>query len=109
MAGQGTTTAMKRGKSQARKGHSPSTKSRKSLAAKRARQARSRALARAARAPRISRAKLRMIREDLDGTRNTVTDTVQDFWITPDRDIRETLARTQQKIGRAVNILKKAA
>jgi hypothetical protein len=50
-----------------------------------------------------------MIREDLDGTRNKVTNTVQDFWMIPDGDIREMLARTQQKIGRAVEALKRAA
>jgi hypothetical protein len=63
----------------------------------------------ARRAPRISRAKLRMIREELDGTRNTVIDTVQDFWMIPEGDIRDTLASTQQKIGRAVDALKRAA
>ena len=106
MAGQGT-NAMIRGRSVAQR--SRSKQSRKNLAAKRARVARSRKLVRAARAPRISRAKLRMIREDLDGTRKTVTDTVQDFWIIPEGDIRQTLARTQQRIGRAVDTLKKAA
>jgi hypothetical protein len=102
-----TTKAMIRGRSVARR--SRSKQLRKSLAAKRARVRRSRALVRAARAPRISRARLRMIREDLDGTRNTMTDTVQDFWMIPEGDIRETLARTQQKIGRAVDALKRAA
>jgi hypothetical protein len=50
-----------------------------------------------------------MIREELDGTRNTVIDTVQDFWMIPEGDIRDTLASTQQKIGRAVDALKRAA
>jgi hypothetical protein len=108
MASQGT-KAMIRGRSVVRKGHRRSTRSRKSLAAKRARVKSSRALVQARRAPRISRARLRMIREHLDGTRNNVTDTVQDFWMIPEGDIREMLARTQQKIGRAVDALKRAA
>jgi hypothetical protein len=108
MAGQDT-KAMMRGRSVAQKRHGRSQGRRKTLAAKRARVKRTRALVQARRAPRISRAKLRMIREELEGTRNTVTDAVQDFWMTPEGDIRETLARTQQKIGRAVDALKRAA
>jgi hypothetical protein len=108
MSAQSTKASIRRG-TVARKGHGRSTLSRKRLAAKRARVKRSRALVQARRAPRISRARLRMIREDLDGTRNTMTDTVQDFWLIPEGDIRKTLARTQQKIGRAVDALKRAA
>ena len=106
MAGQGN-KAMIRGRSVAQ--HSRSKRSRKGVAAKRARVKRSRALVQARRAPRISRSRLRTIREDLDGTRNTVSETVQDFWIIPEGDIRETLTRTQHKIGRAVDALKRAA
>ena len=60
-------------------------------------------------APRISRARLRNLREDLDVTRDAVTDTVHKFWIIPEGDIRQTLTATQQKIGRAVEALRKAA
>jgi hypothetical protein len=61
------------------------------------------------RGPRISRMWLRSLREDLDNTRNAMSDTVDKFWITSEHDIRDTLAKTQQKIGRAVNMLKKKA
>lgn len=50
-----------------------------------------------------------MLWDELDGTRNTVTDTFDKFWIIPQHDIRETLAKTQQKIRRAVDMLSKAA
>ncbi len=71
---------------------------------------RSRAHARAkSSAPRISRARLRNLREDLDTTRDAVTDTVHRFWIIPEGDILQTLAATQQKIGRAVEALRTAA
>ncbi len=60
-------------------------------------------------APRISRARLRNLREDLDVAQNAVTDTVHKFWIIPEGDIRQTLAATQRKIGRAVEALRKAA
>jgi hypothetical protein len=50
-----------------------------------------------------------MLRDDLDGTRNVVTDTFDNFWIISERDIRDTLAKTQKKIGRAVDMLKRAA
>ena len=103
------TKAMIRGRSVGQKGHGRPKGSRKSMAAKRAREKRSHTQISVQRAPRISRARLRMIREDLDGTRNMMSDTVQDFWIIPERDIRETLARTKQKIGRAVEALERAA
>lgn len=50
-----------------------------------------------------------MLREDLSGTQNLMSDTVDKFWITSEQDIRNTLAKTEQKIGRAVNMLAKAA
>lgn len=50
-----------------------------------------------------------MMREDLEGTRVAVTDTFDQFWIIPEQNIRETLAKTEQKIGRAVEMLKRAA
>ena len=61
------------------------------------------------RGPRISGAKLRTMREDLAGTQNAVSDTFEKFWIIPEADIRQTLANTQRKIGRAVQMLQKAA
>jgi hypothetical protein len=61
------------------------------------------------RGPRISRVRLRTMREDLAGVQNAVNDTFQKFWTTPETHIRETLAKTQQKIGRAVQMLPKAA
>ncbi|MGE5734977.1 MAG: hypothetical protein ACM34E_07800 [Acidobacteriota bacterium] len=80
-----------------RKKHPTSRKSRRHVAAKRAS------------APKISRTRLRSLRDELDVARDAVTDTFHKFWIIPERDIRETLAATQQKIGRAVDMLKRAA
>ncbi len=79
-------------------------------AAKRASMSRSRVRIKVGyRSPRISRAKLRTMREDLVGTQNAVSDTLERFWTTPETHIRETLAKTQRKIGRAVQMLQKAA
>lgn len=50
-----------------------------------------------------------MMRDDLEGTRTAVTDTFDKFWVIPEGDIREILARTGRKIGRAVDMLKRAA
>ncbi len=61
------------------------------------------------RGPRISQARLRTMREDLAGTQNAVSDTFKKFWTIPESHIRKTLAKTQQKIGRAVQLLQKAA
>jgi hypothetical protein len=102
MASQGT-KAMIRGRSVVRKGHRRSTRSRKSLAAKRARVKSSRALVQARRAPRISRARLRMIREHLDGTRNNVTDTVQHFWTNRRETFAKRLRGRNRRSGRAVD------
>lgn len=81
----------------------------KAMAAKRTRPRQLRTHVQVSPGPRISRARLRMVRENLDATRNSVTDTFAKFWTTSEQDIRETLARTQQKIGRAVDMLKRAA
>ncbi len=59
--------------------------------------------------PRISRARLRTMRDELNAAHDAVTDTVHNFWIIPDGDIRETLAATQKKVARAVAILRRAA
>jgi hypothetical protein len=61
------------------------------------------------RGSRISRARLRTMREDLAGTQNAVSNAFEKFWTTPETHIRETLAKTQQRIGRAVRLLQKAA
>jgi len=61
------------------------------------------------RGARISRARLRNLRHDLEGTRNAVTDLHENFWITSEQDIREMLQKTEQKIGRVMGALDKAA
>jgi hypothetical protein len=61
------------------------------------------------RGPRISQARLRTMREDLASTQEAMNETVDKFWTTPETNIRETLAKTQKKIGRAVQMLEKAA
>ena len=59
--------------------------------------------------PRISHARLRAVRDELDGTKAAISDTFDKFWIIPEHHIRETLGKTQQKIGRALKMLKRAA
>ncbi len=61
------------------------------------------------RGPRISRTRLRSVGDDLNESRNTVNEMVRKFWIMSEHDIRDILAKTEQKIGRAVNTLRKAA
>jgi hypothetical protein len=61
------------------------------------------------RGTRISRARLRNLRHDLEGTRNAVTDLHENFWITSEQDIREMLQKTEQKIGRVMGELDRAA
>jgi hypothetical protein len=61
------------------------------------------------RGARISRARLRNLRHDLEGTRNAVTDLHENFWITSEQDIREMLQKTEQKIGRVMGALDRAA
>ena len=60
-------------------------------------------------APGISRARLMTMRDELNGTHDAVKDALQNFWVIPERDIRETLAATQRKIGRALAMLRRAA
>jgi hypothetical protein len=64
---------------------------------------------RKSRGPKISRSRLLLLRNDLDGMRNTMSHTCDNFWVISEHDIRETLARTEQKIGRALDMLKTAA
>jgi hypothetical protein len=52
---------------------------------------------------------LRNLRHDLEGTRNAVTDLHENFWVTSEQDIREMLEKTEQKIGRVMGALDKAA
>jgi len=61
------------------------------------------------RGARISRARLQNLRHDLEGTRNAVTDLHENFWVTSEQDIREMLQKTEQKIGRVMGALDKAA
>ncbi len=49
------------------------------------------------------------MRDELNAAHDAVTDTVHNFWIIPEADIRETLAVTQRKVARAVAMLRKAA
>ena len=49
------------------------------------------------------------MRDELNAAHQAVTDTFDRFWIIPEGDIRETLAATQRKIGRAVAMLRRAA
>ncbi len=61
------------------------------------------------RGPKISQTRLRSVREDLDNTREVMSNTVDNFWVDSEQDIRDRLAKTEQKIGRAVKVLAKAA
>jgi hypothetical protein len=97
------TKALNRGKANRKQMH-------RNRAAKRNRGASSRARVQVKyRGPRISRARLQNVREDLQGTKNAVTEIVDKFWIIPEGEIRETLAQTEKKIRRAVATLQKAA
>lgn len=59
--------------------------------------------------PKISRTRLQNLQEELDRTRNAVTTAFEDFWVIPQFDLRETLAKTQKRIEKAVDVLKNAA
>jgi hypothetical protein len=61
------------------------------------------------RGPRISRARVRLMRDDLEQTRTAVIETVKKFWVIPEQDIRQALEKTEKKIGRAVTMLQRAA
>ena len=61
------------------------------------------------RAPRISRARLRTMHDELNAAHEAVTDTYDKFWIIREGDIRDTLAATRRKIGRAMAMLRRAA
>lgn len=102
--------ASRRGKAISGKSARSSRSSRSNVDAKRAHTKRPRThVGRRSGGPKISRARLRMLRDDLDRLRNTMTDTWDNFWVVSEHDIRETLGRTQQKIGNAVELLKTAA
>ena len=59
--------------------------------------------------PRISRTRISMLRDELNATREVINDTFHQFWIVPESDIRETLAATQRRIGKAAEMLARAA
>lgn len=61
------------------------------------------------RGPKISRTRVQFLRDDLDSTRMLVADTVRRFWVIPDGEIREMLAKTNANISKAIEMLKKAA
>jgi hypothetical protein len=105
----GRTKRVMRGGATARKKHRTSARARKKLRATAGLKRSRTQVSQKRRCPKISRTRLRMLRDDLDGTRNVVTDTFDNFWIISERDIRDTLAKTQKKIGRAVDMLKRAA
>jgi hypothetical protein len=96
MATRQANRARRRARAISGKKHPVSRTSRRRVAAKRAS------------APRISRSRLRMLKDDLDRARDVVSETVDTFWITPEHDIREVLARTQHKIGRVTKTLTRA-
>jgi hypothetical protein len=99
-----------RARAAAQKKHHKSRPSRKNLASKRAQAKKSRLhLHGKTRGPRISRSRLQTLREDLDSTRNAVTTAFNDFWVIPQHDLRETLAKTQKRIKKAAKVLKSAA
>jgi hypothetical protein len=103
-----STKAIIRAKANRRKRHAKA--SRRHSAAKRAAMPKSRVRIKVRyRGPRISQARLRTMRENLASTQEAVNDTFERFWTTPETHIRETLAKTQKKIGRAVQMLQKAA
>ncbi len=59
--------------------------------------------------PRISRAKLQMLRDNLNDTQIALDETLNRFWIVPESDVRGTLGHTKKQIGKAVSLLNKAA
>jgi hypothetical protein len=61
------------------------------------------------RGAKISRARVRGLRDDLGRTRAAVGDLHENFWVTSEQDIRDMLAKTQEKIGRAMDVLESAA
>jgi DNA-binding XRE family transcriptional regulator len=61
------------------------------------------------RGAKISRSGVRSLRDDLDRTQASVGDLHENFWVMSEQDIRQMLAKTQEKIGRAVDVLEQAA
>ncbi len=51
---------------------------------------------------------MRGLRNDLDRIHTTVGDLHENFWVISEQEIREMLAKTQEKIGRTVNRLRRA-
>jgi hypothetical protein len=58
---------------------------------------------------RISHNRLRKVLEDLAVTCENIREALQSFWIIPESDIRQTLGKTQRTIGKAVEMLPRAA
>ncbi len=61
------------------------------------------------RCPKVSRSRLRSVRDDLATTRTALTETLHRYWLVPEHDIRGKLAHTEKLIGKAVEVLSKAA
>ncbi len=59
--------------------------------------------------PKISRSRLRVLRENLDETRTSLTETLRFYWAIPETDVRSAIADTNKVISQAVNMLAKAA
>lgn len=57
------------------------------------------------RGAKISSARVRDLRDDLDTTRVMVGNMHENFWVISEQDIRDMLAKTQEKIGRAMSVL----
>jgi hypothetical protein len=49
------------------------------------------------------------MRDELENTRAALSETLRMYWVIPEHDIRGRLAHTEKLIGRAVNVLTKAA
>jgi hypothetical protein len=104
------TKAIIHGRAIRRDNHIHAKATRRKSAAKRTQLSRSRARVQVKyRGAKISRARLRNMQQDLERANIAVVDTFEKFWVMPETNIRETLGRTKQTIGRAVEMLQRAA
>ncbi len=70
---------------------------------------RAHAQSRRQRGAKLSRMRIHKLHDELNATRDVITDTVRRFWTIPEGDIRDTLAATQHRIGKVLKTLGKAA
>jgi len=75
----------------------------------RAKSARQQLVATQRRCPKVSRSRLRDMRDELEGTRTVLSETLRSYWVIPEHDVRLRLAATEKLIGKAVQVLRKAA